>query len=122
MAELLEGSSPPQELRRGEVVEGQVMRVDSDGILVSVGHKSEGVVPAGEMRTLTADAAARYQVGDSVRVYVLDPAGGEGQAILSVDRARGEAAWVLLEEIGRAAIRADVPPELVREVVGEIIS
>ena len=99
MAELLEGSSPLQELRRGEVVAGQIMRVDSDGILVSVGHKSEGVVPAREMRTLTADVAARYQVGDSIQVYVLDPAGGEGQAILSVDRARGEAAWIVLEEL-----------------------
>ena len=45
MAELLEESTPFRELRRGEVVEGQVMRVDHDGILVSVGHKSEGVVP-----------------------------------------------------------------------------
>ena len=75
MAELLEESSPPPELRRGELVEGQVMRADPDGLLVSVGHKIEGVVPAREMRTVDGDPAARYQVGDTVLVYVLDPAG-----------------------------------------------
>ncbi|MCH7655943.1 MAG: S1 RNA-binding domain-containing protein [Chloroflexi bacterium] len=99
MAELLEESSPPQELRRGEVVEGQVMRVDADGLLVSVGHKLEGVVPVREMHTIGTDPAAHYQVGDTVQVFVIDPAGEEGEAVLSLDRARGEEAWVILEEL-----------------------
>ncbi len=99
MAELLEESSPPPELRRGELVEGQVMRADPDGLLVSVGHKIEGIVPAREMRTVDGDPAARYQVGDTVLVYVLDPAGEEGEAVLSLDRARGEEAWVVLEAL-----------------------
>lgn len=100
MAELLEESTPLRELRRGEIIEGQIMRVDQDGILVSVGHKSEGAVPAREMRSLSPEALARYRVGDPIQVYVIDPAGGgEGQAILSVDKARGEAAWQVLEEL-----------------------
>ena len=99
MAELLEESEPLRELNRGDVVEGQVMRVDQDGILVSVGHKSEGVVPTREMRSVTPDTAARYQVGKTIKVYVLDAGAGEGQAILSVDRARGEAAWETLEAL-----------------------
>ena len=99
MAELLEESSPPPELRRGELVDGQVMRADADGLLVSVGGKVEGVVPAREMRTIGDDPAAHYQVGDKVLVYVLDPAGEEGEAVLSVDRARGEEAWVVLEQL-----------------------
>ncbi|MCH8847564.1 MAG: S1 RNA-binding domain-containing protein [Chloroflexi bacterium] len=99
MAELLEESSPPPELRRGELVDGQVMRADADGLLVSVGGKVEGVVPAREMRTIGDDPAAHYQVGDKVLVYVLDPVGGEGEAVLSIDRARGEEAWVILEAL-----------------------
>ncbi len=75
------------------------MRVDQDGILVSVGHKSEGVVPQREMRSVTADAAARYQVGETIQVYVLDASSGEGQALLSIDRARGEASWGILESL-----------------------
>ncbi|MEX2430443.1 MAG: S1 RNA-binding domain-containing protein [Dehalococcoidia bacterium] len=100
MAELLEESTPLRELRRGEVIEGQVMRVDQDGILVSVGHKSEGIVPQREMRSVASDLSSRYHVGDSIEVYVLDPAGGgEGQAVLSVDRARGESTWHVLEQL-----------------------
>ncbi len=99
MAELLEESVPLRELRRGEVIEGQVMRVDQDGILVSVGHKSEGIVPLREMRTLGADPASHYKVGEPIDVYVLDPGEGEGQAVLSVDRARGEHAWHMLERL-----------------------
>jgi small subunit ribosomal protein S1 len=101
MGELLEESSPLRELRRGDVVDGQIMRMDQDGILVSVGHKSEGVVPIREMRSLASrsEAAARYQVGETIQVYVLDTAGDEDQAILSIDRARGEAAWLVLEKL-----------------------
>ena len=75
------------------------MRVDSDGILVSVGHKSEGIVPQREMRSVTPDTAARYQVGESIQVYVMDASGSEGQALLSIDRARGEASWSVLEAL-----------------------
>jgi len=99
MEELLEGSTPLLELKRGDVVEGQVMRVDSDGILVSVGHKSEGVVPQREMRTVTSKTAARYQVGETIQVLVLDASYGEGGALLSIDKARGEASWGILEEL-----------------------
>ena len=99
MAELLEEETPPRELRRGELVEGQIMRLDPDGILVSVGNKSEGVVPQREMRSVLPDLAAHYQVGDTVWLYVIDPADGEGQAVLSVDRARGQAAWQMLEQL-----------------------
>lgn len=110
MEELLEGSVPLREIRRGEIVEGQVMRVDSDGILVSVGHKSEGIVPQREMRSVTPDTAARYQVGESIQVYVLDASGSEGQALLSIDRARGEASWSVLEALAEngGTIRAKI--------------
>ncbi len=78
------------------------MRIDQDGILVSVGHKSEGVIPVREMRSLTPEASARYQVGDTIQVFVVDAAGGEDQAILSIDKARGEAAWVTLEKLAES--------------------
>ncbi len=78
------------------------MRIDQDGILVSVGHKSEGVVPQREMRSVTPEAAEKLRVGESILVYVLDAANGEGQAVLSVDRARGEAAWHVLEELSES--------------------
>ena len=87
-----------QPLRRGSVVHGQVMRRDEDGILVSVGHKMEGFIPLREMRSVTSSLAERYAVGAVVLAFVLDPAGTDGQALLSIDRARGEEAWHALQE------------------------
>lgn len=98
MAQLLEESQPIRGLKRGEVVEGQVMRVDQDGILVSVGHKSEGVVPQREMRSMTPEMLESHTPGTTILVHVLDPSGAEGQALLSYDRARSVAAWVELEQ------------------------
>ncbi len=98
MAELLEQEeSQPQELQRGDIVEGQVMGIDVDGILVSVGHKSEGMVPPREFRSIGSDPSVRYQIGDPIDVYVIDTIGREGQAVLSLDRARAATAWVELE-------------------------
>ena len=102
MAELLEESTPLQELQRGDIVQGQVMRVDSDGILVSVGHKSEGVVPQRETRSITPESAARYQVGETIQVYVLDASHVDGHVLLSIDKARGEASWGTLEELAES--------------------
>ncbi|MDA1175031.1 MAG: S1 RNA-binding domain-containing protein [Chloroflexi bacterium] len=99
MAELLEESDPLQELRRGDVVEGQIMRVDSDGILVSIGHKSEGVVPLREARSITPDSQARYQIGSTIQVLVLDASHVDGHVLLSIDKARGESSWGVLEEL-----------------------
>ena len=52
MGELLDSMEPLKPLRRGDIVEGVVMRVDSEGILVNIGHKAEGIVPTREMRSL----------------------------------------------------------------------
>ena len=75
MAELLQEESLPQELRRGDIVPGQIMEIDPEGILVSIGYKSEGMVPAREMRTLAPHPAAHYNIGDTINVYVMDVTG-----------------------------------------------
>ncbi len=100
MAALLEsaGISEPRTLRRGEVVEGRVMRTDRDGILVDIGSKSEGIVPTSEMHSLGADPLSKMAVGDSILVFVVQPETEEGQVLLSVDRARGEQGWRVLQE------------------------
>jgi small subunit ribosomal protein S1 len=85
-------------LRRGDVVEGQVMGVDRDGVLVDVGSKSEGIIPPNEMHSLGAEGASRLQAGDKILVYVLQPESAEGQILLSLDRARGERGWRVLQQ------------------------
>ena len=102
MAELLETIEPPRSLRRGEVVEGEVMRNDQAGILLSIGHKSEGLVPPHEMRSLTPDVMDRYQPGTTVLAYVVEASNADGEAILSLDKARKESGWKVLEDAQEA--------------------
>ena len=91
MQELLE-SIEFKVLRRGEIVEGTVMRVDSDGVFVDIGHKEEGFVPPNEMRTLTTEETGQLVEGDTLITFVLRTESADGP-ILSVDRARGEEGW-----------------------------
>ena len=74
------------------------MRVDKDGVLISLGLKSEGLVPAREMRTLSAQALARIRVGDRILATVIRGENEYGEVLLSVDQARSETGWRLLEK------------------------
>lgn len=98
MGELLDSVEPFKPLRRGDVVEGVVMRADTDGIFVNIGHKAEGVVPPGEMRSLKSEEVEGLKVGDEIVTFVIRPETAEGAAILSIDRAVGEQGWRVLEK------------------------
>lgn len=97
MGEFIDSVESLKPLRRGDVVEGIVMRVDSEGLLVSIGHKAEGIVPQREMRSLSPEDSERLEVGSSVVTFVIRDSTDEGSAILSIDRAIGEKAWHELE-------------------------
>ena len=98
MGELLDSMAPIKAVRRGDVVEGVVMRADSDGIFVNIGQKAEGHVPPTEMRTLNDEELADLVVGVSVLTMVVRPETADQPAILSVDRAVGEQGWRYLEK------------------------
>ena len=85
-------------LRRGDVVEGRVMSFLRDGVLVDIGSKSEGILPYGEMHSLGADPTSRLQRDETILVYVLQPETSEGQVLLSLDKARGERGWRVLQQ------------------------
>jgi small subunit ribosomal protein S1 len=84
-------------LKYGDTVDGRVMRVDRDEILVDIGAKAEGIVPAREMQTLPAEDRAALQPGDVLLVFVVQSEDKEGRAILSVDKARQERSWRALQ-------------------------
>jgi small subunit ribosomal protein S1 len=99
MAALLEDEATPYtELRRGDIIEGEVVGTDRDGILVDIGAKSEGVIPPNEMHSLQPEGSSRLEVGEKVLVFVVQPESQDGQIILSLDRARGEQGWRVLQE------------------------
>ena len=98
MAELLQDFEPVKPLQRGDIVDGEVMAIDGEGILVNVGHKYEGVVPPREMRSLTPEKLQEIKPGSKIYVYVVRPASDEDQAILSLDRAQKEEGWFDLQK------------------------
>jgi len=99
MAALLEEETAAYpEIRRGEIIEGTVVGTDRDGILVDIGAKSEGIIPPHEMQCLQPEGASRLRAGDKILVSVVQPESQEGQVILSLDRARGERGWRVLQD------------------------
>ena len=89
MAELLAGEENYPDLRRGDIVEGQVMGIDENGISISVGYKSEGVIPLSELHSIyPLSPSDRFKIGETVNVLVLDTKGRNSQIILSFDKAK----------------------------------
>ena len=99
MATLLEAESLEyKSLRRGDILEGEVVDSDRDGMVVDVGTKSEGIVPPSEMHSLGPNVDTWPGPGERVLVYVMQPETPEGQVLLSLDRARGEKGWRILQQ------------------------
>ena len=98
MEQLLnEPSANYRELKYGDVVDGFLMQIDRDEILVDIGSKSEGVIPSREVSTLTTEERERLQVGDQVLVFVIQAENQDGHAVLSIDKARQEKSWRRLQ-------------------------
>ena len=86
-------------LKYGDVMDGIIMRLDRDEILVDIGSKSEGVVPSREFSSLTNEERNALEMGETILVFVVQPENLEGQAVVSIDRARQEKSWRRLQEI-----------------------
>ena len=98
MGQLLDQMGEMRSARRGDIVEGVVMRADSsDGLFVNIGQKSEAHVPVNEMRTVETDDISTL-AGGSITAIVVRPESGDNPAILSVDRAVGEKGWQTLQK------------------------
>jgi small subunit ribosomal protein S1 len=85
-------------IKRGDVVEGQIVHMDADEILVDIGLKSEGVLNTKELASSGYGSLAELHVGDNVLVYVMQPETPEGHAVVSIKRARQERQWRIAQE------------------------
>ncbi|USI73670.1 30S ribosomal protein S1 [Sphingomonas morindae] len=81
----------------GRVVKGTVTGIENDMVVIDVGLKSEGRVPLREFAPAPGQKAD-LKIGDEVEVYVDRVENIHGEAMLSRDRARREAAWDKLEQ------------------------
>ena len=82
----------------GDVVTGNVVRIDADEVLVDIGYKSEGVIPANELSIRkSVDPSDEVEMGEEVDALVLTKEDQDGRLILSKKRARFEKAWRRIE-------------------------
>jgi small subunit ribosomal protein S1 len=110
MAELLaEQDADIRSFKHGDVVEGAVVRIDKDEILVDIGAKSEGVVSNRELYGRNAESQPVLNIGDTVLVYVLQPESPEGHAVLSLRRAGLERKWRAMQEQFEAGVIIEAP-------------
>jgi small subunit ribosomal protein S1 len=85
-------------INEGDVVTGEVVRIDKDEVLVDIGYKSEGVIPANELSIRrSVDPSDEVSLGDRIDALVLTKEDAEGRLILSKKRARFEKAWRRIE-------------------------
>ena len=80
-------------IQEHEVVEGTVISVDKKEVVVNIGYKSDGIIPASEFR-YNPD----LKVGDKVEVYVEDQEDKKGQLVLSHKKARLSKSWEKINE------------------------
>ncbi len=84
-------------LTYGDIVDGTVVRVDPDEVLVDIGAKSEGVISNREL-TGRAEEPVLLNPGDRIKVYVLQSENEDGNVVLSLRRARAEGIWAKAAE------------------------
>ncbi len=98
MEALLAASTTPINIKRGDVVEGVIVRIDQDEILVDIGLKSEGVLSTKELPASGYGSFNELHIDDKVLVYVIQPETSDGHAVLSLKRANTERQWRIAEE------------------------
>ena len=84
----------------GDIVEGTIVKVDRDEVLLDIGYKTEGVIPSRELSIKhDVDPNEVVHVGDVVEALVLTKEDKEGRLILSKKRAQYERAWGTIEKV-----------------------
>ncbi len=96
-AALLDEQLQGRDLGEGQVVHGRVVGIEKDIIIIDVGLKTEGRIPAREFGQ--GEGAVIPKVGDDVEVYLERVENALGEAVISRDKARREEAWTRLEVV-----------------------
>ena len=87
------------DFKDGDIVDGEVVKIDRDEVLLDIGYKSEGVIPSKELSIRhDVDPNEIVKVGDRIEALVLQKEDKEGRLILSKKRAQYERAWGRIEE------------------------
>ena len=87
------------DLQEDTIVEGTVVKVDSNEVLVNIGYKSDGIIPVNELSNIAFDSPEEIvKVGDKINVYIIRLEDKDGNVILSKKKADAINAWSSIEE------------------------
>ena len=110
LGQLVDGTINPFD--EGDLVMGTIVKIDRDEVLLDIGFKSEGVIPARELSIRKdVDPGEVVAVGDQIEALVLTKEDKDGRLVLSKKRAEYERAWISVEDKFNAG----------ENVVGEVI-
>ena len=96
-ASMFEASMETSPMTEGNVVKGLVTGIEKDVVIVDIGLKTEGRIPAREFYTPGSDE--QVKVGDTVDIYLERIENALGDAVLSRDKARREESWIKMAAI-----------------------
>jgi small subunit ribosomal protein S1 len=87
------------DFKDGDIVEGDIVVIDKDEVLVDIGYKSEGLIPSNELSIRKGvDPQEIVELGQHIEALVLQKEDADGRLILSAKRAAFEKAWQRIEE------------------------
>ncbi|MCD4712390.1 MAG: 30S ribosomal protein S1 [Clostridiales bacterium] len=101
MAEMMEQIEESLKIpRRGSIVKGSIIQVNTDVIIVNIGYKSDGVIPRSEVTADSSmDLQKNFKEGDELDVFVVSHDNGEGNILLSLRKVNIDKDWEELENI-----------------------
>ena len=105
----------------GDIVEGTVVKVDHDEVLLDIGYKTEGVILSRELsikHDVNPDDVVA--VGDQIEALVLQKEDKEGRLLLSKKRAQYERAWGQIEKVKEERVRSSAPSRRPRKLLQRV--
>jgi small subunit ribosomal protein S1 len=97
--EYLAGAYDYQEPKHGDIRQGVVVDINENGVILDIGSKREGFVPAEDLTRLDEEIRETVQIGNTIPAFVLRPSDKEGRPVLSIHQAHMYQDWLDAEEM-----------------------
>jgi len=99
MKHLPEAAYDVKTVSQGDILEGTVVRVSPEEVLIDVGWKYEGTISSHELESMGPSGIKEIHIGDEVLTYVVSPEDKNGRIVLSLRQAELEKDWRSLERL-----------------------
>lgn len=84
--------------KKGQILEGEILRINEDAIVVGIGQKRDAIVPVKDLNRIDREILEKYSVGDRVLVSVIYIPGGDKDLLVSLSQGIEYESWKRAEE------------------------